>query len=378
MALRKRVVMNALDHVIDMLPMPDRGRSRSLEVSAENRRKHMHHGSNTNEKHIAESDRQRKHDVHSHERKAEKEPPPPAPADEIAPTKTISFATAFTLILETVLLCIIGCGVISVYANLFSFWPVADTWAVLSVSGSVVCTFVLFIIVMCVGSAVPDAAQFLKEIGRACCCSVFVVLLVYIVLVTRATSSVMWRDAFFAVDTFSLVMSAGVLAFLSVVLLLVSLLSFTCTLPGQGNALFLNLCTVAGLVLTYPVLHEIANSGLLMCTDEMNNTFAFIYVNLAVATSMLLYVLDVLEFNPEHLLPKFMVGSSAGIHGGVRVYNILHGLILFAFITCYILLARNILEIEQWFAAAIMVVLLVIMFIDGSAAANSTDSPSLT
>jgi hypothetical protein len=179
MALRKRVVMNALDHVIDMLPMPDRGRSRSLEVSAENRLKHMHHGSNTNEKHIAESDRQRKHDVHSHERKAEKEPPPPAPADEIAPTKTISFATAFTLILETVLLCIIGCGVISVYANLFSFWPVADTWAVLSVSGSVVCTFVLFIIVMCVGSAVPDAAQFLKEIGRACCCSVFVVLLVY-------------------------------------------------------------------------------------------------------------------------------------------------------------------------------------------------------
>jgi hypothetical protein len=367
--------------VIDMLPMPDRCRSRSLEVSADTRRQHLHQNADVKVNHVEVSEMRSNPRIDArvpHQRHVDKQQlTAAAPDASVPPASTISFTTAFTLILETVLLCIIGFGFVSVYANLFSFWPVADAWAVLSVSASVACTFVLFVIVMCVGSAIPDAVQFLKEIGRACCCSVFVVLLVYIVLVTRATRSVMWREAFFAADGFSTVISVVVVAFLSIVLLLVSLLSFTCTLPGQGNALFLNLCTVAGLVLTYPVLHEVANAGLLMCTDEMNNTFAFIYINLAVATSMLLYVLDVMEFNPEHLLPNFMVGASVGKHGGVRVYNILHGLILFAFITCYILLARNILEVEQWFAAAIIVVLLVIMMIDGSTAAKTTDMSSL-
>lgn len=361
--MRKRVVMNALDHVIDMVPA--RVRSRSLEAPAVKKLREAKSPSTEKAHDGASAARGRSSEV------AQVEKPDTVQSAAETPGK-ISFASAFTLILESVLLCIIGYGLTSVYASMFSFWPVADLWAVLSVSCSVASTFVLYIVVMCVGSAVADAAGFLKEIGRACCCVVCVVLLIYVVLVTRATRSVMWRDAFFAADAFSLTMSAAVTAFLSTVLLLTSLLSFTCTLAAQSNALFFNLCTVAGLLLTYPLLHEVANAGLIMCTDEVNNTFAFIYVNLAVATSMLLYVLDVLEFNPEHLLPKFMVGVAPGIHGGLRVYNILHGLILFAFITCYILLARNILEVEQWFAAAIMVLLLVLMFIDGSAAAKDS------
>jgi len=75
----------------------------------------------------------------------------------------------------------------------------------------------------------------------------------------------------------------------------------------------------------YPVLHEIGQHGLIICSKPVVTTLTFMYVNLTIASSFALHCMEIYEFDPAHVFPAFM-HSIAGQRPLFRVYSLLHGL----------------------------------------------------
>ena len=75
-------------------------------------------------------------------------------------------------------------------------------------------------------------------------------------------------------------------------------------------------------------MHEIGQNGLMICSSQLTSTLTFMYANLTIVSSFALHFLDVYEFDPAQVFPKFMHSVAGHQRPMFRVYSLLHGLLI--------------------------------------------------
>ena len=254
----------------------------------------------------------------------------------------------FVWAIESVLLAMFGVGTISIMHMVGGTSSIAtDIWAIFVVLCSCVANLVLQTVVAfsskqptineITEGGTPDFAMMYmhKAVAQGHCSAVTLVLLAHIIIMVRSLTDLDWANAYFA-SAPGLVWVTGTitLAFLTVLWFTSITGSWAATAVGDSNSLFGIIPTTAILCIIFPVLHEIGSNGLMVCSNPMSSTLAVMYANLALATSFTISLLDCVEFDPIHILPKFMrtVGDNMPLF---RIYGVIHGICISTTVVMY-------------------------------------------
>ncbi|KAJ1465689.1 hypothetical protein T484DRAFT_1757235 [Baffinella frigidus] len=181
-----------------------------------------------------------------------------------------------------------------------------------------------------------------KAVAQGHCCTVTLVLLLYVIIMLRSLTDLNWANAFYPAAP-GLVWLAGcvTLSFLTVIWITSIIGAVVSTAIGDYNSLFCTLPTTSIACIIYPVIHEIGTNGLMVCTSQLVTTLAILYTNLALASSFTLTILDHVEFDPVKILPRFM--RTAGDRmPSFRIYSLIHGLCTSTALVLYSLTAHRI------------------------------------
>ena len=178
------------------------------------------------------------------------------------------------------------------------------------------------------GVTSKDLSYLHNAVAQAHCCIVVLIGSSYIFLFSTSLYDLVWASAFFPSAPGLLFATGSASIALFFVLFFISVASvWACTSVGDSNGLFWYHPLFMMLCVMYPVLHEIGQHGLIICSKPMVTTLTFMYVNLTIASSFALHFMEIYEFDPAHVFPKFM-HSIGGNRPFFRVYPMLHGLLI--------------------------------------------------
>jgi hypothetical protein len=212
-----------------------------------------------------------------------------------------------------------------------------------------------------------------KSVAQAHCCLVSLMLFMYIVVMQESLLDLNWANAYYTAAP-GLVWFTGsiTLAFLTVLWITSIAGAWTATAVGDYNSLFCTLPTTCMACVIYPIVHEVGHSGLMVCTTTFVSTLALLYVNLAIASSFTLSILDHVEFDPANILPKFMrtVGDRMPFF---RIYSLIHGISVSIALLVYAAFAKNI----NWVVVGVLLSMNVFMTVTTSIGAGRFLVPSL-
>jgi hypothetical protein len=181
-----------------------------------------------------------------------------------------------------------------------------------------------------------------KSVAQAHCCVVSLMLVMYIIIMQQSLVDLNWANAYYTAAPGLVWLTGSItLAYVTVLWMTSIAGAWTATAVGDYNSLFCTLPTTSMACIMYPIVHEVGNSGLMVCTSAFVSTISLLYVNLAIASSFALSVLDRVEFDPANILPKFMrtVGDKMPTF---RVYSLIHGICISTALIVYTVFARNI------------------------------------
>lgn len=169
----------------------------------------------------------------------------------------------------------------------------------------------------------------------AYCGVVSSVTTVFSAVLWKALATKAWRDIFLQSDeslTSALMVAIIIANNMQWVLSLI--LTYSCTPFGQNNSAFFTLPVAAALSLFLIVVNEIATHHVLVCQSVQSKLLTYGFVNGAIISSLLGFVLSAVEFDPRGLFPGFMHSS---LYSRVRfdVYALLHGMCLFCIVLGY-------------------------------------------
>lgn len=220
-----------------------------------------------------------------------------------------------------------------------------DYWVLFAVLASCVLNLALqtFVAVTSkVNFISQDQGYLHKSVAQAHCCSVTVLLALYIIIMISSLSDLNWANAYYTAAPGLIWLTGSItLAFLSVLWMTSMAGSWAATASGDYNSLFCTLPTTSMICILFPIVHEIGNSGLMVCTDTFVSTVAVVYANLAIITSFTFTLLDHVEFDPVNIMPKFMrtVGDRLPFF---RIYSLVHGVGALVALLIYSTVARNV------------------------------------
>jgi hypothetical protein len=152
-----------------------------------------------------------------------------------------------------------------------------------------------------------------------------------------------WALVFFNASGVSMLLVAIiVLSFLSIMIIVAICTAFSATPSGEGNWLFLYppLCIITAI--TYPLIHEIGEHELLLCTAATTNSLSVVIVNCGLWISYTFFVLDVFNWDPANAFKNNVLQSRPDREPKFRLYLFLHALFATAWLVTYIVLARTI------------------------------------
>jgi hypothetical protein len=265
----------------------------------------------------------------------------------------------FVWSIESALLALFGIGTVLITQTFGGILTLtADMWAMLVVMGSCITNLILHTgIVMSSkqtriqpipgaddNGSLPDYAvsHLHKAVAQGHCCTVTLVLFLYVIIMLRSLTDLNWANAFYPAAP-GLVWLAGsvTLSFITVIWITSIAGAWVATAMGDYNSLFCTLPTTSIACIMYPVIHEIGTNGLMVCTSPFVTTLAILYTNLALASSFTLTILDHVEFDPVKILPRFM-RTVGGDMPSFRIYSLLHGLCISSALILYSLAAHGI------------------------------------
>ncbi|MGA0926077.1 MAG: hypothetical protein ACO3RW_02610 [Burkholderiaceae bacterium] len=186
-----------------------------------------------------------------------------------------------------------------------------------------------------------------KAVAQAHLCVLFFATVVYVSVLVQGVQHAQWAAVFFATspvtgaDALTVLVGVFVCMFLFVSLIIALCNCFAATPLGERNTLVLFSPLVLTLCMVYPLLHEIGTRELFFCTTAETNLLAMLFVNFAIATSFLFFVLDVVEFDACNVLPDVLHSRVQG-EAGVRLYLMLHAVFVAAGLTVYVILVPTV------------------------------------
>jgi len=265
----------------------------------------------------------------------------------------------FVWSIESALLALFGIGTVLITQTFGGILTLTgDMWAMLVVMCSCIANLVLHTgIVMSSkqtriqsihgperNSTLPDYAvsHLHKAVAQGHCCTVSLVLFLYVIIMLRSLTDLNWANAFYPAAPGLVWLTGSVtLSFLTVIWITSITTAWVSTAMGDYNSLFCTLPTTSIACIMYPIIHEIGTNGLMVCTSPFVTTLAILYTNLALASSFTLAILDHVEFDPVKILPRFMrtVGDRMP---AFRIYSLLHGLCISSALVLYSLAAYRI------------------------------------
>jgi hypothetical protein len=252
----------------------------------------------------------------------------------------------FVWALESLMLALCGLSTILVTQTFGGTTLLAgDIWVFLVILISCVVNVAMQTLVAMVNKQsviVQDVGYLHKSVAQAHCCVVSLLLVLYIIIMQQSLVNLNWANAFYTAAPGLVWLTGSItLAFITVLWITSMAGSWTATAVGDYNSLFCTLPTTSMICILYPIVHEIGNNGLMVCTDAVVSTVAILYVNLAIASSFTLTILDHVEFDPANILPRFMrtVGDRIPYF---RIYSLLHGISVSTALLVYAMVARNV------------------------------------
>lgn len=186
-----------------------------------------------------------------------------------------------------------------------------------------------------------------KAVAQAHLCVLFFATVVYVSVLVQGVQHAQWAAVFFATspvtgaDALTVLVGVFICMFLLVSLIIALCNCFAATPLGERNTLVLFSPLVLTLCMVYPLLHEIGTRELFFCTTAETNLLAMLFVNFAIATSFLFFVLDVVEFDACNVLPDVLHSRVQG-EAGVRLYLMLHAVFVAAGLTVYVILVPTV------------------------------------
>jgi hypothetical protein len=179
-----------------------------------------------------------------------------------------------------------------------------------------------------------DLSYLHKPVAQAHCCVVVLLSTAYGFMFVSSLYDLNWASAWYpAAPGLLFATGSGTIAFCCIFFVVSVANAWSCTSVGDSNYLFLYQPLFLLLCVIYPLIHEIGQNGLIICSSSLVSTLTFVYLNLTIASSFALHFMDIFEFDPAHVFPVFM-HSMAGNRPLFRVYSLLHGLlIIIPFIT---------------------------------------------
>jgi hypothetical protein len=186
----------------------------------------------------------------------------------------------FVWSIESALLALFGIGTVLITQTFGGILTLtADMWAMLVVMGSCITNLILHTgIVMSSkqtriqpipgaddNGSLPDYAvsHLHKAVAQGHCCTVTLVLFLYVIIMLRSLTDLNWANAFYPAAP-GLVWLAGsvTLSFITVIWITSIAGAWVATAMGDYNSLFCTLPTTSIACIMYPVIHEIGtNSG---------------------------------------------------------------------------------------------------------------------
>lgn len=212
--------------------------------------------------------------------------------------------------------------------------PVLDKWFATSSASAVGFTLIISVALLA-RRKTTNVSVYMQAATQGLLSFVVIISVYYLIIAFKARHFTLWQLAFFPRGGMEFNAPIG-FAVIAIMLVLSFVTTFSFTPPNKTNYLFFNLQSFVGACLFFPVLNEISTNGLMICSNYYTDTFAFLYVNLSLGTSMLLSLLDSANYNPSNLLPEWMSGQNAVF----KVYNLLHGVLTGAFLFSYLLTTK--------------------------------------
>jgi hypothetical protein len=223
------------------------------------------------------------------------------------------------------------------------------------------------------GTILREMGYLHKSVAQAHCCVVSLMIVMYVIVMQQSLSDLNWASAYYTAAPGLVWLTGSItLAFMTVLWITSITGAWASTAIGDYNSLFCTLPTTCMACVMYPIIHEVGNNGLMVCTTAFVSTIALIYVNLAIASSFTLSILDHVEFDPADILPKFMrtVGDRMPFF---RIYSLVHGISISTALLVYAIFARNI----NWVIVIILVSMNMFMTVTSSIGAGRFLVPSL-
>jgi len=178
------------------------------------------------------------------------------------------------------------------------------------------------------GVARSDFSYLHTAVAQAHCCITVLIGSSYLLLFLTSIYDVVWASAFYpSAPGLLFATGSGTTAFCFALFLISVASVWACTSVGDSNTLFWYHPLFLMLCVIYPVLHEIGQNGLIICSKPLVTTLTFMYVNLTIASSFALHFMEIFEFDPAQVFPRYM-HSIAGNRPFFRVYPMLHGLLI--------------------------------------------------
>jgi hypothetical protein len=288
-------------------------------------------------------------------------------------------AAPFVWILESALLSLFGVGTIFLTQSFGGASSlIADIWTLLVILCSCVVTLGLHTLVavtskQTVISSDNQMSHLHKPIAQSHTCVVTLMLLLYVLIVQRSLVDLNWAAAYYPASPGLLWLTAAITLSFTVVLFITSVAgAWTATELGDYNSLFSVLPTTCVACIFYPVIHEIGTNGLMVCSGPLGTTLAVLYCNLTMATSFTLCVMDIYEFDPAAILPKFM-RTVNDRQPYFRIYGLLHGAGTSGALVVYSVVARKV----SWGVVIILLSLNGILTVVTSAGLGRFIAPSI-
>jgi hypothetical protein len=248
----------------------------------------------------------------------------------------------FVWSIEQALLALIGFGIVTAWQSLATtVVATADFWVMLVMLISCVATLVVH-----TGIAFHATNEFIsrtdddatadgdlsylhKPVAQAHCCVVVLLTGTYICMFLNSLYDLTWAAAFYPTAP-GLVFATGSanIAFCFILFVVSVASAWACTAVGDSNTLFMYHPLFLIICVVYPLMHEIGQNGLMICSSQLTSTLTFMYANLTIASSFALHFLDVYEFDPAQVFPKFMHSVAGRQRPIFRVYSLLHGLLI--------------------------------------------------
>ena len=180
-----------------------------------------------------------------------------------------------------------------------------------------------------------DISYLHTAVAQAHCCIIVLLTCSYVFIFLTSLHDLVWVTAFFpSAPGLLFATGSGILSFCCILFFVSVANVWACTCVGNSNALFCYHPLFMMLCVVYPILHEIGQNGLIICSTPVITTLTFMYVNLTIASSFALHFMTIYEFDPAHVFPQFMHGV-AGKRPFFCIYSLLHGLLIIVPFLCY-------------------------------------------